>query len=295
MRLPHVQAFEDVDFAVIGVPFDTGATVRVGARFGPEAIRSNSINLKPHNMFWDLSIFEFCSGIDYGDISVVPGYIEESMDRIEKGISLFIEKDVVPIILGGDHSITLPQLRAVAKKHGPVALVHFDSHSDTGDLYFGQPYTHGTPFRRAVEENLIDPNISIQVGLRGQLYDKDSLSSAQDLGFETVTAVQAHEIGIDMVAQKIHDRVGDKKVVVTFDIDFVDPAFAPGTGTPEVGGFSSADTLRLVRKLHGLNLLGFDLVEVLPSYDPSHITSLLAANIVYEFVSLVALNKKEHA
>lgn len=293
MRLPHVQTEENIDFAIVGVPFDTGATVKVGARFAPESIRSNSINLKPHNMFWDLTIFEHCSGVDYGDIPVVPGYIEDSMACIEEGLAPLVENQVVPIVLGGDHSITLPQLRAVAKEHGPVALVHFDSHSDTGDLYFGRPFTHGTPFRRAIEENLIDVEHSIQVGLRGQLYDQHSLIEAKELGLEFITASQMHEMGMAKVVDRIQKQVKTQKTFVTFDIDFVDAAYAPGTGTPEVGGFTSAETLRLVRGLLGLDIVGFDMVEVLPGYDhPAHITSLLAANLVYEFISLISLALK---
>jgi agmatinase len=292
MRLPHKQTADDIDFAVIGVPFDTGATVRVGARFGPEAIRSSSINLKPHNLFLDVSIFEYCSGVDYGDLSVVPGYIEDSIEMIEKSLHPLIDKGVIPILLGGDHSITLPELRALSKKHGPLALIHFDSHPDTGNEYFGRSYTHGTPFRRAVEEKLVDVDHSIQLGLRGQLYDKNGLKASQELGFETITSVEAQDLGISRLIQRIHERVQKSKVLVTFDIDFVDPAYAPGTGTPEVGGFTSAESIRLIRGLDGLSIFGFDVVEVLPAYDPAQITALLAANIAYEYISLIALRKK---
>ena len=294
MRLPHKQTIDDIDFAIIGVPFDTGATVKVGARFGPEAIRSNSINLKPHNLFLDVSIFEYCSGVDYGDFPVVPGYIEDSNEMIEKSLYPLIDKGVIPILLGGDHSIALPGLRALARKHGPLALIHFDSHPDTGDEYFGRSYTHGTPIRRAVEEKLIDVKHSIQLGLRGQLYDKNGLKASQDLGFETITSVEAQDLGIPKLIQLIHERVQNKNAFVTFDIDFVDPAYAPGTGTPEVGGFTSAESIRLIRGLDGLNLLGFDVVEVLPAYDPAQITALLAANIAYEYISLIALRKKRN-
>jgi len=292
MRLPHVQTTDDIDFAVIGVPFDTGATLKVGARFGPEAIRSSSIILKPYNMFLDVNIFEHCSGVDYGDFAVVPGYIKDSNDLIETSLTPLIENGVIPVVLGGDHSITLPELRAVVKTHGPVALIHFDSHTDTLDKYFGRSYNHGTPFRRAVDEDLIDLDHSIQIGLRGQQYQPDDLEESKRLGFKTMTAVEVQDMSPQKVIEKIQDRVKDAKAFVTFDIDFVDPAYAPGTGTPEVGGFTSAETLRFVRGLKGLNLIGFDVVEVLPAYDPSQITSLLAANIAYEFISLIALDKK---
>ncbi len=292
MRLPHIQTKDDIDFAVIGVPFDTGASLKVGARFGPEAIRSSSIILKPYNMFLDVNIFEHCSGVDYGDLPVVPGYIEDSNALIEKSLSPLIENGVIPVLLGGDHSVTLPELRAVAKTHGPVALIHFDSHTDTRDKYLGRSYNHGTPFRRAVDENLLDVAHSIQVGLRGQQYQPGDFEESKKLGFETMTSVEVQEMDLEMVIEKIQNRIKDAKAFVTFDIDFVDPAFAPGTGTPEVGGFSSAETLRLIRGLKGLNMVGFDVVEVIPAYDPSQITSLLAANIAYEFISLIALAKK---
>jgi agmatinase len=195
-------------------------------------------------------------------------------------------------MLGGDHSVTLPELRAMAKTHGPVALIHFDSHSDTGDKRFGRKYTHGTPFRRAVEEELILVDHSIQVGMRGSVYSRDSLDDARKMGFDLVTSVEVQERGIDELIRRIRERVGNAKAFVSFDIDFVDPAYAPGTGTPEVGGFTSREALRVVRGLRDLDLVGFDLVEVLPQYDPSQITALLAANIVYEFISLIALRKK---
>ena len=292
MRLPHITTTEGVDVAIVGVPFDTGASYRVGARFGPEAIRSVSALLRHHNEVLDVSIFDHCSVVDYGDLPVNPGYIEDSYKMIEEGLLPILDGGVTPIMLGGDHSVTLPELRAMAKTHGPVALIHLDSHTDTGDKRFGRRYTHGTPFRRAVEEELILVDHSIQAGMRGSVYSRDSLDEARNMGFDLVTAVEAQEQGIDELVRRIRDRVGDAKAFVSFDIDFVDPAFAPGTGTPEVGGFTSSEALRMVRGLKGLNLIGFDLVEVLPQYDLSEITALLAANIVYEFISLIALRKK---
>jgi agmatinase len=292
MRLPHVKTTEGVDVAIVGVPFDTGASYRVGARFGPEAIRNVSALLRHHNEVLDVSIFDHCSVVDYGDLPVNPGYIEDSYKMIEEGLLPILEGGVTPIMLGGDHSVTLPELRAVAKRHGPVALIHLDAHSDTGDKRFGRRYTHGTPFRRAVEEELILVDHSIQAGMRGSIYSRDSLDDARKMGFDLVTSVEAQEQGIGKLIRRIRERAGDAKAFVTFDIDFVDPAYAPGTGTPEVGGFTSREALRIVRGLKGLNLIGFDLVEVLPQHDPSQITALLAANIVYEFISLIALRKK---
>ena len=292
MRLPHLKTTEGVDIAIIGVPFDTGASYRVGARFGPEAIRSVSALLRHHNEVLNVSIFDHCSVVDYGDLPVNPGYIEDSYKMIEDGIAPLLEADVIPIMLGGDHSVTLPELRAIVKKHGPVALIQFDSHTDTGNQRFGRKYTHGTPFRRAIEEGLLLVDNSIQVGMRGSVYEATSLDDARKLGFDLITTVEVQEQGIEALIKRIHDRVGDAKVFISFDIDFVDPAYAPGTGTPEVGGFTSSETLRIVRGLKGLNFVAFDLVEVLPQYDPSLVTALLASNLVYEFMSLIALRKK---
>jgi len=295
MRLPYLKEIpKNIDFVIAGIPFDTGASYRVGARFAPEAIRSASLLLRPHNPVLNISPFEYCSGVDYGDLPVVPGYIEDSYKKIEEGFFSIIGKRAIPIALGGDHSITLAELRAVAKKYGPVALIQFDSHTDTDPDYYGRKYNHGTPFKRAMEENLILVDHSIQVGIRGSTYSKDEINEAKSLGFEVVTAIEAYEIGIDNLIQMIHKRAGDAKVFVTFDIDFVDPSYAPGTGTPEVGGFSSREALQLIRGLRGLNFVGFDLVEVYPQYDPAQITALLAANIVFEFISLIALNKKHN-
>ncbi len=295
MRLPHVPTAEEADFAVIGVPFDTGVTFRVGARFGPEAIRSISVLSKPHNIALDVNIFNYCSGYDYGDLPIVPGFIEDSYEKIEKGLLPVLDKGIIPVLLGGDHSITLAELRAVAKTHGPVALIQFDSHTDTMDSYFGRRYNHGTPFKRAVEEGLIDPEHSIQVGIRGSVYSEDDLIVPKELGLEIVTAVEIQQIGIPALIQRIHDRVKNANAFVSFDIDFVDAAYAPGTGTPEVGGFTSVETLQAVRGLAGLSLIGFDIVEVLPAHDPTHVTAILASAVVYEFISLIALRKKMQA
>ena len=249
------------------------------------------MTLRPYNLAQGVGIFEHCSGVDYGDVSVVPGYIEDTYDKIEAELCPLVEAGVIPVIMGGDHSITLPELRAIAKTHGSVALIHFDSHTDTNDQYFGRPYYHGSMFRRAAEENILQPANSIQVGMRGSVYSKDAYDESASLGFKIVTMSAVREIGLQRLIEIIKDRVGLSKVFVTFDIDVVDPAFAPGTGTPEVGGFTSAEAIDLMRGLKGLNFVGFDVVEVLPNYDVAEITALLAANIVYEFLSLIALKK----
>jgi agmatinase len=292
LRLPYLKTIQGLDFAVAGVPWDGATSYRTGQRLGPDAIRKVSVTLRPYNLAQDVGIFEHCSGVDYGDVSVVPRYIEDTYDKIEADLSPLVEAGVIPVVMGGDHSITLPELRAIAKTHGPIALIHFDSHTDTNDQYFGRPYYHGSMFRRAVEENILLPANSIQVGMRGSVYSKDAYDESTSLGFKVVTMSAVREMGLQRLIETIKGRIGQNKVFVTFDIDVVDPAFAPGTGTPEVGGFTSAEAIDLIRGLKGLNFVGFDAVEVLPDYDVAEITALLAANIVYEFLSLIAINKK---
>ena len=294
MRLPNVQDLENADAAIVGAPFDTGASFRAGARFGPEGIRSVSHLLRPYNPSQRVSIFEHLSVIDYGDVPVVPGFVEESYERISVGLERIHRAGVVPIVLGGDHSVALPELRAAAAVHGPLALVQFDSHADTWDAYFGQKYNHGTPFRRAVEEGLIDPSRSIQVGMRGSLYEAGDLEDSRELGFDLVPTDEVRELGIPAVIQRIRERVGDAKAYVSFDVDFVDPAYAPGTGTPEIGGYTGREAQEFVRGLAGIGIVGCDVVEVYPSYDgPGQITSLLAANVAYELLSLVARRRSD--
>jgi agmatinase len=296
MRLPFVEELEDgIDFAIVGAPFDTGQSFRTGARFGPEAIRDFSILLRPYNPEQDVNIFDYVSGIDYGDLSVVPGYIQETYDRMVAGLEPLLARGITPIVLGGDHSITLAELRAVAKQYGPVGLVHFDSHSDTWDAYFGMKYNHGTTFRRAVEEGLIDPSRAIQVGMRGPLYDPSDWDAARNLGLALYTTSDLKAIGIPQMLEIIKDRVGQGPTFLSFDIDFLDPVYAPGTGTPEVGGVSTAEALELVRGLTGIDFVAYDLVEVLPAFDHGQLTAAAAANIVYEFITLIALKAKTKA
>jgi agmatinase len=293
MRLPNSQDLENSDAAIVGAPFDTATTFRVGARFAPEGIRSVSHLLRPYNPSQDVSIFDHLSVIDYGDVPVVPGYIEESYRRIAEGLEPIHRAGVVPIVLGGDHSIALPGLRAAHAAHGPLALVQFDSHPDTWDAYFGQKYTHGTPFRRAVEEGLLLPERSVQVGMRGSLFDSGDWKDARELGFELISTDEVREIGVLETIARIRQRVGNVKVYVSFDVDFVDPAFAPGTGTPEIGGFTSREAQEFVRGLVGLDLVGCEVVEVYPAYDPAQITAFLAANVTYELLSLIAALRGE--
>ncbi|MCL6626700.1 agmatinase [Alicyclobacillus shizuokensis] len=293
MRLPYVEQLSDgIDFAVVGAPFDTGQSFRTGARFGPEAIRDFSVLLRPYNVEQQIDIFAHISGIDHGDLTVIPGYIQETYERMVEGLMPLVERGIVPIVLGGDHSITLAELRAVARRYGPVGLVHFDSHSDTWDAYFEQKYNHGTTFRRAVEEGLLDVGRAIQVGMRGPLYAPDDLDAARALGLAVYTTSDLRRLGIAKMLETIRERVGDGPTFLSFDIDFLDPVYAPGTGTPEVGGVTSSEALQLVRGLTGIRFVGFDLVEVLPAFDHGQVTAAAAANIVYEFITLLALQAK---
>ena len=292
MRLPHITKLDGVDFVVAGVPFDTGGTFRVGARFGPAGIRDESMLLRPYNPELDVNIFEVCSGVDFGDLQVSPGYLPESHAQIEKGAAELFASGATPVFLGGDHSVTLPELRAAVAVHGAVALIQFDSHGDVWKGYFGGKDTHGTPFRRAIEEGLLDTARSSQIGLRGSVYDAEDIQMSRDFGFEVITGPELHERGTREVAEAVRKRAGDGPTFLTFDIDFVDPAYAPGTGTPEVGGFTGAEALELLRGLTGVDFVGYDLVEVMPAYDPGGITALLAANLVYEFISLEAVRHK---
>jgi len=291
MRLPNVSDMNGVDAAFIGIPFDTAVSYRIGGRFGPAAIREASRLLRPYNVEQGIEIFEHVSAVDAGDLSVIPGNVQASYGVIEEGLGLILDAGVIPFAIGGDHSITLGELRAIFKRHGPVGLIDFDSHTDTWDNYWGERYTHGTWCRRAIEEGLIDTARAVQLGIRGSLYGPEDRNGARALGLHLIPTETLLERGVDDVVPEVVERVGKGPVFLSFDIDFVDPGFAPGTGTPEVGGPSSRDALRLVRGLRGLDLIGFDLVEVQPQYDHGEVTSLLAGTLLHEFLTLVALNR----
>jgi agmatinase len=291
MRLPQIQTTEDVDFAIIGAPVDTGSTFRTGSRFAPSAIRDMSMMLRAASVTLDIDMFKYVSGVDFGDVNVSPCNLEKAHKSIEEGIWKIVNGNVIPICFGGDHSITLPELRAVAKKHGPVALVHFDAHLDTYDIENGDTLTHGTPFKIAVDEGLVDTASSIQIGARG-LFTMDAIKVSEDLGFQVITADKVRTLGLDKVAEIINQRVGDKKAFLTFDIDFVDPAYAPGTGTIEVGGFTSYEALYLLRQTKLINYVACDVVEVLPAFDPTQITAYLAGSIAHEFIAMLACRKR---
>lgn len=293
MRMQHVRTLDDIDFAVLGIPFDTCATYRAGARFGPAAIRDmSSLAAKPYNPELQVDIFEECSGVDYGDIGSVPGYVEESFAVIQTEMQEIFAHGVIPIAMGGDHSVTLPELRACSAVYGPVALVHFDAHYDTISEYFGKPYSHGTPFYHAAKEGLVDTSCSIQLGIREGLYGPEDAENSAKLGYASITAAQMHRMSAEAIIREIETRTKGRKVFLTFDIDFLDPAFAPGTGTPVPGGFSTWEALQIIRGLKELDIVGYDIVEVAPAFDGSGITSIAAAGMIQEFMSMIAWRKK---
>jgi agmatinase len=289
MRLPHVTDTDGVDVAVVGLPFDTATSFRAGARFGPEAIRSASALLRPYNPEQEVDITAHLSVVDAGDLALAPGDTEATYALAEEGLAPLVSAGVFPVVLGGDHSITLAELRALARRHGPLALVHLDAHGDTWDEYFGQRYFHGTTFRRAAEEGVIDPAVSVQAGMRGSLYGPSDITSARDLGFTVLSTRELLAMGADGFGELVRGRVGRRPAFLSFDVDFCDPAFAPGTGTPEIGGPTSGEAAAFVRALGGIGLVGCDLVEVAPPYDsPGQPTALLAATIAWEAISLHA-------
>jgi agmatinase len=293
MRLPHVTELVEVDAAAVGIPFDTATSFRPGARFGPEAIRSASALLRPYHPGLDIDVLEAVSVVDYGDLPVAPGDTEGTYRRIEAGLEPLVDAGVFPIVLGGDHSITLAELRALARRHGPMALVQLDSHTDTWDEYFDQQYFHGTTFKRAVEEGLIEPAASVQAGMRGSLFAASDLDDARALGFTVIPSEELRALGSEGYARLVRERVGDRPAFLSFDIDFLDPAFAPGTGTPEVAGFSTAEAVALLRALRGIRLVGCDVVELAPPYDgPGQQTALAGANVALDLLALYASSRR---
>ena len=287
-RLPRIDEVSDVDVAVVGVPFDGGVSYRPGARFGPAHVRASSRLLRPYNPAADVEPFATQQVVDAGDLAVNPFDIETAIREVEDGARSLLERAGRLVTIGGDHTIALPLLRAMAAMHGPVAVVHFDAHLDTWDTYFGAAYTHGTPFRRASEEDLLDRSACLHVGTRGPLYAGSDLADDTGLGFQVVGSVEMDDLGARGVVERIRDRVGDRPVYVSVDIDVLDPAFAPGTGTPEAGGLSSRELLAILRGFADLNLVGADVVEVAPAYDHAEVTGIAAAHVVYELLSALA-------
>lgn len=294
MRLPYQTDLRGVDVAMLGVPYDSGTSYRSGARLGPREIRAQSSLIRPYSYFQKISPFETLAIVDAGDVDAPPVGIEPAYAAIEAGVARILGAGATPLVVGGDHSISLPCLRAVSKTHGPLALVQFDAHIDTWGDYFGGKYFHGSPFRRAIEEKVIDPAAYVQVGIRGPMYGEDEDFAFQRAsGVTTIDITMAKRDGMEKTMGRVREIVGNRAVYVTFDIDAVDPAFAPGTGTPEVGGFTSYEAQELVRGLAGLNLVGCDVVEVAPPFDgPGQITALLAANIMFELLCVIASSSR---
>jgi agmatinase len=292
-RLPHVELpRDDVDAAIIGVPFDTATSFRSGARFGPEGIRAASMLLRPYHPGLNVDVFGTLSAVDGGDVNVTPGNALKTTEQIDAALRPLIAAGIVPLVLGGDHSIVLGELRAQHAVHGPVALVLLDAHADTWDQYYGERYFHGTPFRRAVEERLIDPQRSLLAGMRGPLYERADLDVPRELGFELITGEELIALTPDQYGERVRAKIADGPTYLSFDIDVLDPASAPGTGTPEVAGLQPREALAFLRALAGIRFTGFDLVEVAPAYDaPGQITALNAANIVYEMLALLAVSR----
>jgi agmatinase len=284
-----VKALEGVDAAVFGMPWDGGASFRPGARFGPEGIRSASGMIRTYNPALKVQVFGSLSCVDFGDSPTAPGYIEETLERIKRFVQPIPESGVIPVGMGGDHSVTLAELRALADVHGPLGLVHLDSHTDLWDSYNGLPYSHGTMFRRAIEESIVDSSRVVQAGMHGPLYGESDETIPSQLGVRTIPWSELAELGPERFATIARERVGTGPTFLSFDVDFVDPAFCPGTGTPEVGGPTSAEALAFVRALADIPFVGFDVVEVAPAFDgPGQITSLFAANLIFEYLAMVS-------
>ena len=292
-RLPELRDVDECDIAIVGIPFDAGTSYRPGARFGPQGIRQASRHLRTnYHPNYDSEPFVELQVADAGDITCNPFNIDEAIKQIEKGAFDLLNKVEGIISMGGDHTIAFPLLKAVNRiNKGPVALVHFDAHLDTWDTYFGAPYTHGTPFRRAREENLFMDDASMHVGIRGPLYSRNDLKNDESFGFKIIHCDEFQSQGIDKIVERIRTRVGNNPLYLSIDIDVLDPAFAPGTGTPEVAGMTTREIVNVIRGLSGLNLISADVVEVSPAYDHAEVTSLAAATIIYELTNLFTKKK----
>jgi agmatinase len=284
-RLPRLEDVDHADIVVVGVPFDSGVSYRPGARFGPAHVREASRLLRPYNPVQDVEPFSAQQIADAGDIAANPFSIEEAVAQIEAEAVRLGARDTRLLTIGGDHTIALPLLRAVTKKTGPVAVLHFDAHLDTWDTYFGAPVTHGTPFRRASEEGLIDLEASLHIGIRGPLYSRKDLTDDARLGFAVIAAHEFETEGLARVIERMLARLGDRPVYVSVDIDVLDPSHAPGTGTPEAGGLTSRELLAIIRALSAVRIVGADVVEVAPAYDHAQITAVAASHVAYEILS----------
>ena len=288
-RLPRLDEVDRADVAIVGVPFDTGVSYRPGARFGPIAVRQASRLLRGYHPGLDVMPFTTQQVVDAGDIACTPFDIAEAISQIEAGAKDLLRFATKIVTIGGDHTIALPLMRALHEVHGPMALLHFDAHLDTWDAYFGAAYTHGTPFRRAWEEGLLLEATSMHVGTRGPIFTPQDLVDDAGFGFKIISSMELAETGVATSIERIKERVGESPLYVSIDIDVLDPAFAPGTGTPEAGGLTSRELLQILRGLRDTNIVGADVVEVAPAYDHAELTAIAASHVTYEFVSLFAL------
>ncbi len=293
-RLPHVSLpLDGVDVGVVGVPFDTATSYRSGTRFGPEAIRAVSATLRPYHPALDVDVFDALGVVDGGDIEITPGNAERTAGQIDAALQPLLRAGIVPLVLGGDHSIVLGELRAQAAVHGPVGLVLLDAHADTWDQYYGERYFHGTPFLRAVEEGVLDPARSLLAGMRGPLYAASDIAQPSDLGFEVIRGDELRTLSPDEYARRVRARIGEGPTFFSFDIDVLDPSFAPGTGTPEVDGLYPREAFAFMRALAGVPFTGFDVVEVSPAYDNAgQVTALHGAAVAYEMLALLAVARR---
>jgi len=294
MRLPSAASLAGLDVAILGVPVDIGTSWRSGTRFGPKQIRAESAMIRPYNMATGAAPFDAMQVADIGDLAINTFSLPDSIRIITESYAAILTQNIIPVALGGDHSITLPILRAVAARHGPVALVHVDAHADVNDQMFGVRETHGTFLRRAFEEGLVQADKTYQVGLRGTGYGQDDFAQAQGWGFQQFPAAELWGRSLDTLGREIRRDIGDRPTYITYDIDSLDPAFAPGTGTPEIGGLTTPQALQLVRALAGVQVVGCDLVEVSPPYDPSGNTALTGANLVYEMLCILPAGNTPH-
>ena len=290
-RLPRIDEVDRADVALVGMPFDSGVSYRPGARFGPAHVRAASKLLRPYHPALDVSPFAAQQVVDAGDLAINPFDLDDAIRAVEHGADELRARDTTLLSIGGDHTIALPLLRSLHRTHGRVAVLHFDAHLDTWDTYFGAPFTHGTPFRRASEEGLLDPEHCLHVGIRGPLYSDKDLTEDGVLGFQVIGSDDYQTDGVVSVVERMRARLGDVPVYVSIDIDVLDPAHAPGTGTPEAGGLTSRELLHTLRGLVGANVVGADIVEVAPAYDHAEITGIAAAHVAYELLAVLAANR----
>ncbi|UZE25919.1 agmatinase [Pseudomonas sp. B21-056] len=287
MRLPEAKSAAGLDACFVGVPLDIGASNRSGTRMGPRSIRAESCLLRPFNLATGAAPFESLQVADIGDVAINTFNLPDAVRRIQEAYDIILENDVAPLTLGGDHTITYPILQSIAKKHGPVALIHIDAHADVGEHMFGEKIAHGTTFRRAYEDGLINPDLTFQIGLRGTGYSPDDFNWSRSKGFTVVTADECQGVSLAPLMDAIREKIGNTKVYISFDIDGLDPSVAPGTGTPEIGGLSAFQGQQIIRGCKGLNVIGGDVVEISPPYDNSGNTSLLGANLLFEMLCVL--------